>query len=307
MGTQYHVKVALPPERETDLPALKDGILQTLREIDGLMSTYKPDSELSRFNRSKSTDWFELSPLTFEVVQRSMEISNTTGGAFDVTVGPLVNLWGFGPEKRANKVPTKAEVNRIRRTVGYKLLGLRNDPPAIRKRNPDLYVDLSAIAKGYSVDRVAEFLLSQNVRNFLVEVGGEIRINGVKPGGEGWRLAIEAPQDSQRQVHRVLKVTDVGMATSGDYRNYYEMDGKRFSHTVDPRTGYTINHTLASVSVLHESCATADALATAFMVMGTKKAKEYAVKHKIAAYFIERADGEFRTDYTPEFEQYLQR
>jgi len=307
MGTQYHVKVVLGPERVALLPQLQEGVLQALREVDTLMSTYKPDSEISRFNRLQSQDWYSLSPATFEVLDLGLDISKKTNGAFDMTVGPLVNLWGFGPERRPDQIPTAATVRKIKQSVGYRLLELRQDPFSLRKKKPQVQVDLSAIAKGYAVDRVASYLLGQEVGDFLVEVGGEIRINGEKPDGETWRLAIESPQENQRQVHRVLKVTNVAMATSGEYRNYYEMDGKRFSHTVDPRTGFTINHTLASVSVIDASCARADALATAFMVMGTKQAMEYAVKNNVAAYFIDRENGTFRALHSPAFERYLQR
>lgn len=305
MGTQYHVKVVLPAEREALLPQLKQGIFDALTEVDQLMSTYKPSSEVSRFNAVKELTWFELSPATFEVVKRSQELSENTGGAFDITVGPLVNLWGFGPQRRADEAPLPEQIQQVREYVGYQLLELDESRRAIRKRHPELYIDLSAIAKGYAVDQVAEYLQGQSVNDFLVEVGGEIRVNGQKPGGELWRLAIEVPQPEQRAIEGIVELTGKAMATSGDYRNYYEKDGKRYSHTIAPPTGYPITHSLAAVSVIHESCATADALATAFMVMGTQQAMEYAVEQGIAAYFIDRVDNEFVTVQTEQFKQFL--
>lgn len=304
MGTQYHVKIVLTADREELLPRLQQGVLDTLTEVDRLMSTYKPDSEVSRFNALQDTSWFEVSAPTFEVIQYAQALSQSTGGAFDITVGPLVNLWGFGPKHREDQVPTPEQIQRIRDFVGYQLLELDESRKAIRKKHPKLYIDLSAIAKGYSVDRVAEYLMQQSVKDFLVEVGGEIRAGGVKPGGAPWRVAIEIPESDRRAVEGVVEIGAMAMATSGNYRNYYERDGRRYSHTIDPGTGYPIEHTLASVTVLHESCAIADALATAFMVMGTKQAMEYAVEQGLAVYFIDRAGNEFITAQTEQFKQF---
>lgn len=304
MGTQYQVKVVLTPDREQLLPHLQQGIFDALTKVDRLMSTYKADSEISRFNRLGELRWFDLSPETLEVIQLSQSLSEATGGAFDITVGPLVNLWGFGPRYREDQVPAVEEIQRVRDYVGYQLLELDESRYAIRKKHPELYIDLSAIAKGYAVDQVAEYLTDQSVQDYLVEVGGEIRTSGVKPGNLPWRLAIEVPKENQRAIEGVVEITGMAMATSGDYRNYYEQDGRRYSHTIDPTTGNPIVHTLASVTVIHESCALADGLATAFMVMGTKRAMEYAVENGIAAYFIDRDGTDFRTAQTEQFSRF---
>lgn len=303
-GTQYHINVVLQedPDRLENLAA---GIEEVLEEVDASMSTWRNDSELSRFNRLEDqSKWTGISAPLHEVLATAMEVSDLTGGAFDVTVGPVVNLWGFGPDARPEQVPTDAELLSRLEAIGYDKLELRDEPPALRA-SPNQYVDLSAIAKGYGVDAVARFLQSEGVSAYLVEVGGEVRVSGRKPGGEAWRLAIEEPVSQQRQINRVVVLEDQAMATSGDYRNYYESEGRRFSHTIDPKSGEPIRHNLASVSVIADDCMTADALATAFNVMGFEQAKDLATRENIAAYFIVRGEDGFETDSTPAFSSFL--
>lgn len=303
-GTAYHIKVVLPEDPQR-LENLASGIEQTLEEVDKSMSTWRDDSELSRFNRLEDqSDWTEISRELYRVLSRSLEISRMTDGAFDITVGPLVNLWGFGPDGRPQEVPSEQVLQQVRSRTGHQHLRLRDDPPAV-SAEPTQYLDLSAIAKGFGVDQVAKFLENEGISAYLVEIGGEIRVNGHKPDGTVWRLAVEEPSPGGRQVNRVVALQEAAMATSGDYRNYYESQGQRYSHTIDPVTGKPIRHSLASVSVITDDCMTADALATAFNVMGFDRANALAVKENLAAYFIVRRGDGFETHATPAFLSYL--
>lgn len=303
-GTRYHVNVVME-EDQGRLESIASGIDEVLKGVDASMSTWREDSELSRFNQlADQGEWTAISPALYQVLDRSRQISDLTGGAFDVTIGPVVNAWGFGPEARPEDVPPQDQLAELLSRTGYQNLHLRAEPPALRAE-PKQYVDLSAIAKGYAVDEVAGYLDSEGVSAFLVEIGGEVSVQGRKPGGDAWRLAIEDPVPEKREVNRVVVIGDRAMATSGDYRNYYESDGQRFSHTIDPEDGRPIDHNLASVTVIAEDCMTADALATAFNVMGFEKAKVLATRENIAAYFIVRGDNGFETDYSPAFSSFL--
>jgi len=303
-GTSYHISVVLP-EDETRLRSLASGITGALERVDASMSTWKPDSELSLLNRRPDPyQWTPLSAPLFEVIQRAQEISGLTDGAFDITIGPVVNLWSFGPEGRHKTVPDEAELAQQLAATGWKKLELKADTRELRSPTPQ-YIDLSAIAKGYGVDVVARYLDSKGVDAYLVEIGGEVRTRGRKPDGEVWRLAVEAPAEGVRKVSRIVALSDMAMATSGDYRNYYESNGQRFSHTIDPATGRPIDHNLASVTVLADDCMTADALATAFSVMGYERAASLATRENIPAYFVVRGDTGFETHQTPAFSSYV--
>jgi thiamine biosynthesis lipoprotein len=302
MGTRYSVKVvnALPATQRDTLAASID---ETLERINAAMSTYDPDSELSRFNASASTEWIDISGPTHEVLAEALRISRLTRGAFDVTVGPAVNVWGFGPDMAPATLPDAAQIDAARRRIGFALLMLRDTPPALRKARRDVYVDLSAIAKGYAVDRIAALLDERGIDRYLVEIGGELRARGASARDDTWRVAVERPLPTQRSVQRILPVLDTGMATSGNYRNFFERDGERYSHTIDPRTARPVSHTLASVTVLHPSAMTADALATAMSVLGTAEGLVLAERNRIAALFID-ADGSKLTETaSSEFKQ----
>ncbi|ONF45192.1 FAD:protein FMN transferase ApbE [Marinobacter lutaoensis] len=302
-GTTYHINVVLAGD-ESRLEPLAEGIEQALETVDAAMSTWREDSELSRLNRLEDQSrWVSVSEPLYEVLAKAQEVSRLTDGAFDVTIGPVVNLWGFGPEARPEHVPDEAELATMLARTGYEKLELRADPPAVRA-NPAQYIDLSAIAKGYGVDVVARYLDGEGVAAYLVEIGGEVRVRGRKPNGDAWRLAIEQPVSESRQVNRVVALTGKAMATSGDYRNYYESDGHRYSHTIDPATGRPITHNLASVTVIADDCMTADALATGFDVMGYEKAAALATRENIPAYFIVRTKDGFETHQTPAFSSY---
>lgn len=302
MGTRYHVRF----HRTASAPAvdvLKQGIESTLRTINQQMSTYQPDSELSRFNRHTSTDWFFASSNTHHVIQRSIEISELSKGAFDATIGPLVNLWGFGPGDGKSQIPSEELINQVRTRVGFEKLELRTG--AIRKKHPRVYVDLSAIAKGFAVDQVAKYLESQGIRSLMVEIGGEVRTRGHKSNGEPWKVGVDNPDESDRSLQKIIPLVNLSVATSGDYRNYIEKEGKRYSHIIDPTTAKPIDHNLASVTVIHRECLTADAFATALMVMGIKKGYKMAVQEKLAVLFIFREDNNFVKKMTPVFLRFL--
>jgi len=285
MGTWYSVKYLPPSLSVLSFEELDVQIHVQLTRVDQLMSTYKPESEVSRFNRALPGEWFEVSTETLDVISLAQKISEKTAGAFDISVARLVDLWGFGPDYRAEQVPDEDQLFAVLVEVGYENIELHDSELKLRKKTP-LHIDLSAIAKGYGVDLVADLLDESNVATYMVEVGGEIRTRGLKPNGKPWRIAIESPNKDQRDVHSIIDITDRAVATSGDYRNYFEKDGQRFSHTIDPKTGYPITHNLASVTVIGETAAEVDALATAFSVLGLDQAMRYAKAYNIAAYFI---------------------
>lgn len=291
MGTTYGVRLVAPPA-ELDDSELYADIEALLAGIEGSMSTYDPDSELSIFNATRSTDWMNTSAELCAVVAGALAISRQTTGAFDVTVGPLVNLWGFGPDGPAGRPPDAASIAAARRSVGYDLLETDCSVPALRKKVPDLYVDLSAYAKGHAVDRVAELLSERGIENYMVEIGGELRLRGTNAAGEPWHIAVEKPVTDRRSVEAILALTDAALATSGDYRNYVEFEGTRYSHAVDPRTGYPVSHGAASVTIVAATAAFADAMATALLVLGPEEGIRLAEDRNIAAYILIRgADG----------------
>ncbi len=304
MGTSWSAIWHGAPVGADELPsaAVEDELRRLLERVEGLMSTWRDDSEISRFNASRSTDWFEVSPETFRVVSRSLEVSAASGGAFDVTVSGLVDLWGFG-HLGPQPAPTESEIQTARRRAGWSKLELRADPPAIRKTDPLVTVNLSAIAKGYAVDRLGEFLESVGVLGYLVEVGGETRLRGSRPDGTGWRLGVEQPVAGRRRVRRVLSLSGPsrGVATSGDYRNRRKVGDRIISHTIDPRTGRPVEHDLAAVTVVAADCMTADALATTLMVLGPDDGVDYARQHHVAALFLIRHGDGIHESLTDEY------
>jgi len=304
MGTYYQIKYVLDPKQQNNeslsAQAVQIKIDERLELVNDLMSTYRPNSELSRFNQSTSS--MQVSNAMIHVVKSALSIFEQTNGAYDVTVGPLVNLWGFGPDKHPDKVPTQAVIDKKMALVGSQYLSIDGDK--LIKSIPSLYVDLSSIAKGYGVDFIAEYLQELGVSNYLIDIGGELRVQGVKPGNENWAVAIERPVAGQN-VQRVINVGDNGIATSGDYRNYFESEGIRYSHTIDPKTGKPITHKLASVTVINKSCMLADGYATAITVLGPEAGLEFAKKHNLAVYFLVKEGDDFKEYYTPEFKPYL--
>ncbi len=305
MGTSYSVRWVAKDDRQ--VAGIQQAVEERLALINQQMSTYIPDSEVSRFNALRSGE-MPVSAELANLIQRSQSLSQQTGGAFDITVGPLVNLWGFGPEGRVVSAPSSDRIESLRTRVGYQKLGVSQNPPLLTKAT-NLQVDLSAIAKGYAVDQLASLLVANGIKNYLVEIGGELKLSGSKPNGESWRIAIETPLTTERAAQQVLPISNIAMATSGDYRNYFEENGVRYSHTINPLTGAPINHALVSVTVLHSSCADADALATALMVMGDKEGVEFAERHDMAAYFLIKAQegAQFESYATAKFDALLKK
>ncbi len=291
MGTTWNARLVAPPAG-LDNVALTAELDALFAAIEQSMSTYRPDSELSRFNAAQSTDWYPVSAELCVLAAQSLAISRSTDGAFDVTVGPLVNLWGFGPGGATAQPPEAERIAAALPATGFDKLQADCAQPALRKSVPALYVDLSAIAKGYAVDRAAELLLGRGVRNFMLELGGEVRVSGENAARGPWRIALEKPVEYGRVVQTVMLLSDVAVATSGDYRNFFEHGGRRYSHAIDPRSGYPVRHTAFSVSVLAETAAEADALATALLVLGPEEGLSYADTHDLAAsYLLQEGDA----------------
>lgn len=293
MGTSYSIKLVVPAGLGVDLARLHADINARLRTINARMSTYRPDSELSRFNASDSLEWFAVSDELAQLVSRAKAISALSEGAFDVTVAPAVNLWGFGPTPEPSEPPDAATIAAVRARIGDDKLEVRLDPPALRKARADLEVDLSAIAKGYGVDALATLLDAAGIEHYLVEIGGELRARGHKPDHQPWRIAIERPNPLAREVYRVVELRDAAMATSGDYRNFITWDKQLYSHSIDPETARPVEHSLASVSVITEDCARADALATALLVLGPERGMALAEREGLAAFFVTRVGDDY--------------
>ncbi|PKG38643.1 FAD:protein FMN transferase ApbE [Psychromonas sp. Urea-02u-13] len=304
MGTYYQVTMVLREAQlskpDYTLSAMQIEIDKKLELVNDQMSTYRPDSELSYFNQAKTS--FTVSPATAYVVKSSLALFEQSEGAFDVTVGPLVNLWGFGPDKRPNKVPSDEIIASQQKRVGSQYLSIEGN--TLFKSIPDLYVDLSSIAKGYGVDVIAEYLQNIGINDYLVDIGGELRAKGVKPADKQWTLAIERPVAGQN-VQRLIQIGDNAIATSGDYRNYYEFDGIRYSHTIDPKTGKPIKHKLVSVTVIHASSMMADGLATVITVLGPEAGFEFAQKHNLAVFLLVKQGEGFIEHFTAAFKPYL--
>ncbi|MAS83528.1 MAG: hypothetical protein CMF44_02650 [Legionellales bacterium] len=301
MGTTYSIKIKTA-DAAVNKEKIRADIEKILLEINQKMSTYIVDSELSVINFSNSLDSNLISDDLFKVISHANTISKTTNGAFDITVGPLVNLWGFGPNKSENKIPSNEEIELIKKNIGYKKIYLNKETTSIKKLHPDLYVDLSGIAKGFAVDKIALYLNSYNLENYLVEIGGELIAKGTNEDNEVWQIGIENPNNN---LVKIIGLKDIAMATSGDYRNYFEKNGVRYSHTINPNTGKPIKHKLASITVLDKTAMNADALATAFMVLGPAKTIELANELKIGVYLIIKNDENFYEEYNEYFEPFI--
>lgn len=270
---------------------LQKEIEAQLKSVNDALSMFDKKSIITAVNNNEPV---KLNDMFVNVFKLAQSISEDTDGAFDITVAPLVNAWGFGYKSGA--LPTQQDIDSIRAFVGYqkvKLSGMR-----IQKEDARLTLDCSAIAKGYGTDVVARYFLREGIKNFMVEIGGEIVTHGVNPKRQQWSIGIEKPvEDSlamKSELQTVLKVDDIAMATSGNYRNFYYKDGKKYAHTIDPKTGFPVQHNILSATVLAKQCAVADAYATAFMVMGLEKSKEVLARHKdLKAYLIYDDNGKY--------------
>lgn len=283
---------------------LKGAIEAELKKVDHSLSPFNPQSIITRVNHNEAT---ELDSFFVQVFQLAQRISNETQGAFDITVAPLVNAWGFG-FKQSTGVDSLV-VDSLLQTIGYQKIALENNQ--VVKQDPRTLLDCSAIAKGFGVDAVARLLERQGIRNFMVDIGGEVVVRGKNPHMDPWRIGINKPIDDSLSVNQelqtILSISNVGMATSGNYRNFYYKGGKKYAHTIDPRTGYPVQHSLLSATVLAQDCATADAYATAFMVMGWEAAQAFCAQHpELNAYFICDGPGEtYEVHYTEGMKRFI--
>ncbi len=302
LGTTFKVAI-VEPAPELDDEELRAAILDELSRIDRLASTWRKDSELSAFNTSASTDWLPVSADLCAALTDALEVSELTGGAFDITVGPLVNLWGFGPDGPVSEPPPGEAIAAALRHIGFTKLHTDCEQGLVRKDDAALYVDLSGWAKGHAVDALAELLDANRIANYLVEVGGELKVRGHNSERRKWAVAIEAPSTSERVPQAVIRITDTSVATSGDYRNYFDFEGSKYSHTIDPRTGAPVTHDLAAVTIIHPVNAYADAMATALLVLGPQAGPSLAENLGIAAYFLVRKATGIEEIVTPEFDR----
>lgn len=304
MGTTYTVRVDsdIRPFSDSELGAR---IQEVVDDINARMSTYVETSEVSQINMASPEAIISLSDDTYFVLQSAMFLAESSGGAFDPTVGALVNAWGFGPVNPST-APSAFELETIRSHTGIELLEMDRDTYSVRKVDAEARVDLSAIAKGYAADKVGDLLEESGLDRYMVEVGGEVLVGKAKRDGSPWRIGIETPDVGAQHLQRTVPLTDHAMATSGNYRNFYVMDGRTVGHTIDPRTGQPVNHNGASVSVIHESCMMADGMATVLMVMGPDEGYAWAVANDVAAMFVVH-DGEgFVERLTPAFAELTQ-
>ncbi len=286
MGTYYSVVIESPGEKTAD--EVKSKIESTLAEFSRQMSTWDPNSEISQCNQSQSTDWFPVSSDFAFVVEESLRIHTLSDGIFDPTLAPLIEAWGFGKSK-TRKVPTPDELSSALSNIGMKNIEVRRDPPAIRKTKPEVSINLSAIAPGFGIDAVAEMLTKEGFERWLVDIGGEARAGKQKVSGSLWKIGVESPLGG---IHRIVELENMGIATSGDYRNFFVMDGVQYSHILDPRTGRPVPNPPASVSILHSSNMTADALATTLMALGVEKGMQLAEREGLDVMFLDvNVDG----------------
>jgi thiamine biosynthesis lipoprotein len=310
MGTTWSVQLVLPPAASAE--EWQHGIQAELDRVDGQMSTYKPHSELSHFNRAPAGSWQTLPPEFFNVLQYALQLAKDSNGAYDPTVGPLVNLWGFGPDQRPRHPPPADAIAQAKARVGWWKLKL--DPANRRAWQPGgIHLDLSAVAKGYGVDQVGRYLQRQGVGAWLVEVGGELKARGRKPDGAPWRVGIERPDaaagavTAAEELVRTIQLDDRAIATSGDYRHAFEDNGRFYSHHMDPRSGYPVPHEVASVSVLADDCMRADPLGTTLSVLGAARGMAYAREHGLAVLMIVRTPHGFEQRLSPALAAELRR
>ncbi|SFS05017.1 thiamine biosynthesis lipoprotein [Dyella sp. OK004] len=301
MGTTWSARVAAPAD--VPLHHLQSGIQQCLDLVDGQMSTYKPHSALSRFNTAPAGTWRPLPQACFTVLTHALRLASDTGGAYDPTVGPLVNLWGFGPAARPESTPSDRAMTEARERVGWWKVKL-DAANEMAYQPGGSYVDLSSVAKGYVVDLVGTWLDDAGVTSWLIEVGGELKGKGTKPDGSPWRIAIEHP-DASGQHGRVVSLSGCAIATSGDYRRSYGRGGQTYSHHIDPRSGSPVPHTVASVSILAAQAMTADPLGTAMTVMGPEQGLAYARERHLAVLFVLHGEHGFEERMSPAFAEAL--
>lgn len=310
MGTGYTVRLGEDAIDGTAVSVndLAQRVRVALVNVDSLMSTWRAGSEVSQFNARTNDEWVVMKPATALVMQQALLVSEQSNGAFDVTVAPLIDLWGFGAGSHTSKgkIPLRKQIAQQMAQVGYQAIERDADTGAFRKRNPLAQVDLSGIAKGFAVDRVSEVLDAAGVSSYLVEIGGELKSRGNRGEDIPWKVAIERPSSTQqRDAIRIVALEDAAIATSGDYRHFFMNAGQRYSHSIDPRSGLPVNHGLASVTVVASDTMNADALSTALMILGPDDAMSFAQGHGLAAHFVLRSGGAMQEVYSAKFESLL--
>ena len=298
MGSTYSVKY-VAGDQAANKAQLQRDTESILAEIDKQMSTYRSDSDIEVFNALPAGECMAMPSGVRELVVAGQRLSEESDGALDLTIEPLLNLWGFGPQGRGERVPSAEEIARVRQDVGQQHLRVEGEQLCKVRA---VQVDFNSIAAGYAVDHVAETLEASGISSYLVEITGELKARGRKPDGAPWRIAIEAPHDDERVAQRIIKLDGYAVSTSGDYRNYFERDGKRYSHTLDPQTGVPIDHHLAAVTVVDPSTLRADGLSTVLMVLGPERGLAYAAERKIAAFFVIREGQKFVSRSTEAFD-----
>ncbi|WP_439843599.1 FAD:protein FMN transferase [Aeromonas dhakensis] len=305
MGTYYAVTLSDPfPGGE---PALQQEVDALLARMNHEISTYDPNSLISRFNQGSGKPPMAIPATMAKIVRQGIDAGHLTKGKLDVTVGPLVNLWGFGPDKRPVKRPSAEQIASARQKVGIDRLTLtpEGDHFLLGKGIPDLYLDLSTLGEGAASDEIAGLLEQKGVHNYLIEVAGAVRSKGNNAKGKPWRVAIVEPSDQPGAFSDVVIPNGMALSTAGSYRNYYELDGQRYSHIIDPASGQPITHKLVSASVITPTALEADALDTALMVMGPEQAMAFARAHGLAVYLIVKTEQGFAASHTPQFAPYL--
>lgn len=307
MGTCYSVKISgnLPEDKKH----LQQEINTLLERANNDISIYREESILSRFNRYQWSDPQPISSGMADIILVAQRIGRATGNTMDITVGPLVNLWGFGPQKRPTTIPTQAQIDGARQRVGLQHLTLTSNSEGewLKKDLPSLYVDLSTLGEGYGADLLAQLMIRKGITNYLVSVGGAISSSGVNGQGMPWRVAIQKPTDQENAVQAVVDLQGYSISTSGSYRNYFEQDGKRYSHVIDPRTGYPINHMLVSATVIAKTALEAEGWDTGLMVLGAEKALKVAEQHGLAVYLIAETNNGFEAVMTSQFKAFCKK
>jgi thiamine biosynthesis lipoprotein len=310
MGTTYNVKYWTEAGNVPAAPELQRTIDQFLARFDAQFSTWRPDSELSRFNAAGVNEWFPVSADVVVVAARALELHKLTNGASDVTIGPVLRLWGFGAggagtHDSTTVPPSEVQLTSALQHVGAEHLAVRGDPPALRKTIPGLEIDLSSIAPGYAVDEIVELLQNAGIDNAMVELGGEVRGVGRRPDGQPWRIGVQGPPPHEGAVSCVVPLAELALATSGDFHNVRTIDGAAVTHIIDPHTGRPIAYRGASITVVAPTCFAADGVATGLFVMGTEAAYAWCVEHEVAALFqsVDRKGGRVTLRTTPRYKE----
>jgi thiamine biosynthesis lipoprotein len=305
MGTFWRISLAnVAPERKA---SLQKAVQQQLDEDDRQLSTWKKESVLSRFNQYRGSEPQPVSDNMADIVTLSLRLGKMTDGAMNITVGPLVNLWGFGPEKQPVRTPDQAEIDAAKALTGLQHLRViqRADGAYLQKDLPGLYVDLSTMGEGFATDHLARLMEEEGITDYLVSVGGAVLTRGKNAQGQPWKVAIQKPTDKENAVQAVVDLQGHGISTSGSYRNYYELDGKRLSHVIDPATGRPIQHKLVSATVIATTALEADGWDTGLMVLGEEKAKALALREHLAVYLIQKQEDGFTTWMSPQFKAFI--